>query len=308
MLPVIKLTVLNKLLFIILFATTLNANDDEKFDLNKNNVINVDIQVGKYNIFDFPFDIDKFKAQIIHTNKVQKNSLNNLSQDIKILKKPVEENLLDNTAAENEPKLPPITPTKKGQKEEEKGKPIGNESPQKISSKESVLINAEKKTLEIFPKKEEKYEVVIFGGSRPVILSLNAIAAETTRYFNIFDSGKKEKEEKELLVSQNESDRFLDIFRYLYVNKELPEFIERNKEENISYYDGKLTSKLTKYYTDDNYEVKEYFLSSKLPIEFYINEETFSTDSTVAISFDTQDNFIYPNQTIRYFIVNKIYQ
>jgi len=302
MLWVIKQTALGKLLSVLFLTyTALYANYDEKFDVNKNNVINVDIQVGKYNIFDFPFEIDKFKAQIIHINKVKKMPFDNLSQEIKIIK-PVEENLLDEDKKKADAqKLPPLPKQKEVNK-------TADDAPTKKTSKDAVLITAEKSTLEIFPKKEERYEVVIFGGSRPVILSLNAINSDTERYFNIFDTGKKEETEKEMLVSQNESDKFLDIFRYLYVNKDLPEFVENTKDEKIEYYDGKLTSTLIKNYADDYYEAKEYLLSSSLPIEFYINEELFTNDSTVAISFDTQNNFIYPNQTIRYFVINRIYQ
>jgi len=308
MLQGIKQTVLNKILLSsCLIVSSVFSNDE--LDISKNNIIKKDIVIGKYNIFNFPFKIEKFRTQIKSVKQVKSTSI--LNQDI-VKIKPISENLLESETKEENKSLKKLPTLVKNANDRKKEDAVLPKVSQKKKPKTIAVVNDN--ILEIFPKKEAEYEIIVFGGSKPVILSLSAknfinMDKEEDRYFEIKDRDLKISQEDKNLIMSNSSSDFLNIFRNLYVNKELVGFdVDDEKKETISMYDGKLISELKKYYYSEKFEVKEYLLSSSLPIDLYINEDDFSNENTVSISFDTQDNFLYQNNTIRYFVINRIYQ
>jgi len=93
----------------------------------------------------------------------------------------------------------------------------------------------------------------------------------------------------------------------MYTNKDLPNFEKLEyTEENIKLFDGKLICKLLKTYKNEKYEIKEYLITNNLPLNYYIQEDLFKKENTRAISFVSQDNFIYKNEVTRYFIINEL--
>lgn len=292
MLLVIRLIVL-----INVFLLVSNANEVDEIDINKKNILNEEISIGKYTVFELPFEIEQKNLRVTLKKSVEYNSfkekITNLNDSIKNVEK--DKNLL---MTDKKPPLPDL-----------KNEVVDTDNTPKriLPSNSSNQIKIFSNYLEVFPKELGLLQIIVFGGTKPLILSLNVNNTDDIKYFKFKDSGLVKKAENiNFNINANQKALFIDYFRYLYTNKDLPNFEKLFFEENISYFDGKLVSKLLKKYKNEKYEIKEYSITNNLPLNYYIQEDLFKNENTRAICFVSQDNFIYKDETTKYFIINEL--
>lgn len=289
------LSAIKRIVLISLFILSFAEATNNVIDIKKMNILNTQISLSKYTVFELPFVIEDNNIRIIKKRKIKKSSFD---KKLKLLNNKQLSKNDNNLLSDN--KKPPLPEPNQSSKKKEKEK----QSSSKINQNQ---IKYTSNYLEIFPKELGIFEVIIFGGSKPIILSLEVKNDIGVKYYKFIDSEiKKKSDSLDFNITATKKGIFLNYFRFLYSNKDIPNFEKITSNMEKEYYNGKIITQLTKYFKNDKYEIKEYLVTNNLPINYYINSDTFKEYNTQAISFVSQDNFIYKEETTRFFIINKL--
>lgn len=332
MLSVIKQLVLTiNLIFIVVVGASANI-----IDATKNSEVNIKIEIGKYSVIELPFEATSYKLtkkkvveKIINSNN---NSNNNSSLEVINLAADIEKNDTNLLEGPQDPivlkgSLKPLpdliksTDNKKGQPQNHvqtsKETPDNNLVGASTSNKEDKSVSVKGNTIIIIPKESITYDFVVFGKqAKPLLITVHSSAESnnTSRYTKIVDysiaatnanNTDLSATNASSMVSKN-NEAYINYFRYLYVDKNPEGFSEENTQEVLDLYDGRLTATLIKHYVSQTEELKEYILTSRIPFDYYINEDVFTTDNTIGISFDTQDNIVRNGESLRFFVINRL--
>lgn len=289
---VTKLIVLINIFAVFSFAS---VSKQTMLDIKNSNILNDEIALSKYTIIELPFKIEKNNLRVIMKKKIKKNT--SFSEKVSTLNNSLTDNknIQDNNLLSD--KKPPLPGT------EDKQNSITN----KNKSTNSNNIKIFKNYIEIFPKELGTIELIVFGGSKPVILTFEVKENIDIKYFSFEDSSIiKKSDNLDFNLNSNKKALYLNYFRFLYTNKDIPNFERLKLNEVKDLFDGKIKSVLAKAYRNDKYIIKEYSVTNSLPLNYYIEEDLFINSNTKAISFVSQDNFIYEGETIRYFMIDEL--
>lgn len=291
MLTVIRLIVLINIFTVFSFAS---VNKQTILDIKDSNILNDEIALSKYTIIELPFKVEKKNIRVIMKKKIEKN--NSFSEKLSTLNNSLSGNNLQdkNLLVDKKPPLPNVDTKSSNVAKINKGT-------------KSNSIKLFKNYIEIFPKELGTIEIIVFGGSKPVILTLEVKKNIDIKYFLFEDSTQTKKADNiDFNLNSNKKALYLNYFRFLYTNKDIPNFEKLKLNEVKNLFDGKVKSVLSKAYKNDKYIIKEYLVTNNLPLNYYIEEDYFKNENTKAISFVSQDNFIYEGETTKYFMIDEL--
>lgn len=289
------LTKLIALINIVAVFSFASVNKQTIFDIKDSNILNDEIALSKYTIIELPFKVEKKNLRVIMKKKIEKNNsftkkLSTLNNSLSNNKNLQDKNLL----SDKKPPLPDVS-----------GKAIDTSHKNNLTKTNKIKIF--KNYIEIFPKELGTIEIIVFGGSKPVILTLKVKKNIDIKYFLFEDSSLTKKADAiDFNLNSNKKALYLNYFRFLYTNKDIPNFEKLKLNEVKNLFDGKVKSILSKAYKNDKYIIKEYSVTNNLPLNYYIEEDYFKNENTKAISFVSQDNFIYQGETIKYFMIDEL--
>ena len=238
-------------------------------------IINVEIAIGEYAVFDFPF---KIKAANPTGFKSEYN-VEKISEDA--------QKITGGTTYLDE-KLPP----------KRKGAPVGGKGG-KSGNSQALDVKRGSHTISIYPRKFGEMTLLIWGGKDPVMLKIKVAKGNKGPTYMKFIDYSKDNGKAKVLEKTSHEKIITILTKHLY-NKSTPEgYI--SKSANRTFRIAKVKMRLVRSIIGNGYRADEWLVKNEYKQTKRFHEEMFYNPGIYSVSLE--DDVLAPNETTRMFVV-----
>lgn len=260
-----------------LFAFAILVASVFAVDVPLEKVMNVEVGIGEYAVFDFPFKIKAANP----TGFKSDYSVVQVSQDA--------EKITGGTDYLDE-KLPP---KKKNPASATGKKGVKNKTFKALDVKRSSH------TISIYPRKFGEMTFLVWGGRDPVMLKIKVTKNKKgPTHMKFLDYSKSEQQAKVLEKTSHEKVITI-LVKHLY-NKKTPKGYTA-KARSKTFRIGKVKMKLVRSIVGDGYRADEWLVKNGYRQTKRFHEEMFYNPGIYAVSLE--DDVLAPNEATRMFVV-----
>lgn len=248
-------------------------------DVPLQKVMNVEISIGEYAVFDFPFKIKAANP----TGFKSEYDVEQISQDA--------QKITGGTDYLDE-KLPPK------KKAPTTSAAAGKKGAKKKGTK-ALDVKRSSHTISIYPRKFGDMTFLVWGGKEPVMLKIKVTKDKRGPTHMKFLDYSKDEEEAKVLEKTSHEKVITVLTKHLY-NKKTPKGYTA-KARSKTFRIGKVKMKLVRSIVGDGYRADEWLVKNGYKQTKRFHEEMFYNPGIYSVSLE--DDVLAPNEATRMFVV-----